>query len=65
MKDFDVPEEIRHDLRCIDARGYARKLRRNGGHPEAVISVIKGIWGEKVAEHVKSLEDNRYYLSKP
>lgn len=39
-------------------RRYARLLRQNGGHPEAVIYVIRGIWGDEVANIVESTLDD-------
>ena len=55
-------EDVAFEIRCADARKYARKLRRNGGHPSGINFIIKGIWGEEVEDHIKSCQDTDYYL---
>ena len=52
-----TPQQILQ-IRLQDARRYARLLRQNGGHPEAVIFVIRGIWGDEVANIVESVLDD-------
>lgn len=43
---------------------YAKLLRQNGGHPDGVIFVIQGIWGDEVANIVESVQDTGYELPK-
>ena len=52
-----TPQQILQ-IRLQDACRYARLLRQNGGHPEAVIFVIRGIWGDEVANIVESVLDD-------
>ncbi len=52
-----TPQQILQ-IRLQDARRYAQLLRQNGGHPEAVIFVIRGIWGDEVANIVESVLDD-------
>ena len=62
MKDL-TPQQILQ-VRIHDACRYAQLLRQNAGHPEAVISVIQGIWGDEVAKIVESVQDAGYALPK-
>ena len=56
-----TPQQILQ-VRLHDACRYAKLLRKNGGHPEAVIYVIQGIWGDEVANIVESAQDTGYEL---
>ena len=54
-----TPQQILQ-VQLQDACRYARLLRQNAGHPEAVIYVIRGIWGNEVANIVESVQDDGY-----
>lgn len=62
MKDL-TPQQILQ-VRLHDACRYAKLLRKHGGHPDGVIFVIQGIWGDEVANIVESVQDTGYELPK-
>lgn len=57
-----IPEQI-FEVRCIDARAYARKLRRQGYNHEFIVSRIESVWNSDIAAYIRSLEGSGYYKS--
>ena len=59
-----TPQQILH-VRLHDAGfRYAKLLRQNAGHPDEIIYVIQGIWGDEIANIVESTQDTGYELPK-
>ena len=56
-----VKPEDALEVRCIDARAYARKLKREGYGHTFIISKIGDIWDSDVVDHIESTKDNGYY----
>lgn len=57
-----ITPELRYELRCIDARAYARKLRRDGyAHPD-ILNITTEIWGADVAKHIEGCQATGYFV---
>lgn len=58
----EIRAELRHELRCTDARAYARELRRKGIGHGVILQKVREVWGEEVADHVEACKGGYYYL---
>ena len=58
----EITPELRYELRCLDARAYARKMRRDGYVHRDIVEIITEIWGPEVGKHIEGCEATLYFV---